>query len=57
MTPNPKIRLIRRVDCLKPNWCVWEADRERPDGTLEPGFVQADFTGNYISGETWEDAE
>ncbi len=49
-----KFHLISKIDSIKSNWFLWEADRERTDGTLEHGTVQADYQGEGVAEETWE---
>jgi len=61
MSTTPKIHLIRRIDCLKRNWFVWEATKEwtgQDERMLHSsGTVQADWQGEAIAPETWEDEE
>jgi hypothetical protein len=61
VTPKPKIRLIRKMDHLQGSRWLWEAYRNHYDGGgsgwTEYGTVQADYRGEAVDEETWEDAE
>lgn len=46
MTNLTKIHLISRIDHLKGDWWLWEADMENPDGSMTHGTAQCDGGGH-----------
>jgi glutamate/tyrosine decarboxylase-like PLP-dependent enzyme len=49
-----KITLVKKLEAIKSNWWIWQAEREDADGTITTGSVQADLWGEMIAEETWE---
>lgn len=52
-----RFHMIRKADCFKSNWFLWECEAEMLNGDMIHGFVQADFQGEAIAKETFEAEE
>lgn len=49
-----KITLVKKIEPIKSNWFLWDAEREDDDGNITTGSVQADLWGEMIAEETFE---
>jgi hypothetical protein len=54
--PEGTLELGKRLDSLKGNWYEWQCTLIKPDGNAVDGTVQADFGGDLIAKETFEES-
>jgi hypothetical protein len=54
--PQGTIELERRLDSIKANWYEWQCTMIKTDGSAVEGTVQADYQGDLIAKETFEES-